>query len=160
MKSFKKIARAMLFVAIAVLSVGCEDVFIAGITVTDKAVTWSVKAEDGSSDTVLATIDEEGLLTAEGNGRVTVIATATDASGITGAKQITTSEQIVVGDLGAGGGKIFMHNAKTYEISAELPDTYKWDAVPVAVVAFNGNTDSNGGFSDWIWSDKDTLNAA
>ncbi|MEQ2457534.1 discoidin domain-containing protein, partial [Flavonifractor hominis] len=56
---------------------------------TDKSVTWSVTAEDGS-DTALASIDGSGLLTAgETEGVVKVVATANDGSGVTGEKSIT-----------------------------------------------------------------------
>ncbi|MEQ2457553.1 InlB B-repeat-containing protein, partial [Flavonifractor hominis] len=56
---------------------------------TDKSVTWSVTAEDGS-DTALASIDGSGLLTAgEAEGVVKVVATANDGSGVTGEKLIT-----------------------------------------------------------------------
>lgn len=51
---------------------------------TDQTVTWSVVAGTGT-----ATIDVNGLLTATSPGTVTVIATANDASGVTGSIQIT-----------------------------------------------------------------------
>ncbi|MEQ2456395.1 Ig-like domain-containing protein, partial [Flavonifractor hominis] len=67
---------------------------------TDKNVTWSVTAEDGS-DTALASIDGSGLLTAgEAEGVVKVVATANDGSGVTGEKLITidfADEPVVTG---------------------------------------------------------------
>lgn len=51
---------------------------------TDSTVTWSVVNETGS-----ATISVGGLLSATGAGTVTVVATANDASGVTGSIQIT-----------------------------------------------------------------------
>jgi hypothetical protein len=56
---------------------------------TNKTVTWSVENGTGS-----ATIDASGLLTATGNGTVTVKATANDGSGIVGQTVITISGQL------------------------------------------------------------------
>ena len=59
-------------------------------------VTWSV------SDPGLASIDANGMLTAEGNGTVTVTATATDWTGITGTADIAISNQTVgIADVSA-----------------------------------------------------------
>lgn len=49
---------------------------------TDQEVVWSVSNEN------IATIDQDGLLTAVSNGTVTVTATATDGSGVSGKKII------------------------------------------------------------------------
>jgi LPXTG-motif cell wall-anchored protein len=57
---------------------------------TDPSVTWSVTPGTGS-----ATISTTGLLTAAGNGTVTVIATANDGSGVIGTFVITISGQTV-----------------------------------------------------------------
>lgn len=57
---------------------------------TNKTVTWSVENGTGS-----ATIDASGLLTATGNGTVTVKATANDGSGIVGQTVITISGQLL-----------------------------------------------------------------
>lgn len=63
-------------------------------TATNKGVAWSV------SDTTLASIDTEGLLTPLKNGTVNVIATALDGSGIVGTKQIIiTNQNITVTSL-------------------------------------------------------------
>jgi hypothetical protein len=63
---------------------------------TDATYTWSVTNGTGSTS-----IDANGLLTALTNGTVEVIATANDASGITGTKTITISNQSVgINDLG------------------------------------------------------------
>ena len=56
---------------------------------TNKAVTWSV-APSPNGD---AWITTEGLLTAIGNGKVTVTATAQDGSAKSGTKEITISNQ-------------------------------------------------------------------
>ncbi|MEQ8548035.1 MAG: Ig-like domain-containing protein [Cyclobacteriaceae bacterium] len=55
---------------------------------TNKAVKWSVEPSN------LATINESGLLTAKGNGTVTVTATSVDGSGVKGAKDITITGQL------------------------------------------------------------------
>lgn len=54
---------------------------------TDNTVSWS------TNNSSIATIDVNGLLTAVGNGIVTVTATANDASSVTGQKDITISNQ-------------------------------------------------------------------
>jgi len=51
----------------------------------DPSVTWSADNE------AVATIDENGLLTAVGNGDVTVTATANDGSGVTGTLVVTVT---------------------------------------------------------------------
>lgn len=56
---------------------------------SDKSVTWSVSDED------IATISEGGLLTAVGDGIVTVRATAKDGSAIFGETQITITNQLI-----------------------------------------------------------------
>ena len=56
----------------------------------NKTVTWSVYNETGK-----ASISVSGLLTAENNGTVKVIAAAKDGSGIKGELQITISNQII-----------------------------------------------------------------
>jgi plastocyanin len=55
---------------------------------TDSTYTWSVVNGTGS-----ATISTGGLLTATGDGTVSVVATANDASGVTGAMTVTISGQ-------------------------------------------------------------------
>lgn len=54
----------------------------------EQDVVWSVTPGTGT-----ATISEGGLLTATGNGTITVVATATDGSGVTGSLEITISNQ-------------------------------------------------------------------
>ncbi|MDF1571856.1 MAG: Ig-like domain-containing protein [Bacteroidales bacterium] len=54
---------------------------------TDPSVTWSV------DDETIATIDENGLLTAVADGDVTVTATANDGSGVNGSLVVTISNQ-------------------------------------------------------------------
>lgn len=58
---------------------------------TDKSVTWSV-----TNDTGAATISESGLLTAVSVGGVTVVATANDGSEVTGALEITITDQPIL----------------------------------------------------------------
>ncbi|RUA31175.1 MAG: hypothetical protein DSY76_01690, partial [Bacteroidetes bacterium] len=55
---------------------------------TDNSVTWSVANVTGS-----ATIDANGLLTAVGDGIVTVIAVANDGTSVTGSTDVTISNQ-------------------------------------------------------------------
>ena len=56
---------------------------------TNPEVTWSLSPEG------LATIDENGLLTAVANGEVTVTATATDGSGVSGSTTVLITSQPV-----------------------------------------------------------------
>ncbi|MEN8203869.1 MAG: Ig-like domain-containing protein [Bacteroidota bacterium] len=62
----------------------------------NKDFTWSV------SDEVIATIDQDGLLTAMKSGVVTVTATAEDGSGVTGTKDITVTIKIYVMRISIG----------------------------------------------------------
>ncbi|WP_187273947.1 GH116 family glycosyl-hydrolase [Paenibacillus sp. N3.4] len=59
---------------------------------TDKSVTWAVYDAD-NKQTDLATISADGLLTAQKDGTVKVVATANGASGVQGEVQITISGQ-------------------------------------------------------------------
>ena len=70
---------------------------------TDNSVTWSVVNGTGS-----ATISAVGLLTATGDGTVTVTATANDAPGISGSTVITISNQTV------GITKLYENNILVY----------------------------------------------
>ena len=60
------------------------------IDASNKTVTWSVVNGTGS-----AIIDASGVLSATGNGTITVTATANDGTGITGNKDITISNQAI-----------------------------------------------------------------
>ncbi|MGG1636890.1 S-layer homology domain-containing protein [Paenibacillus sp. NRS-1760] len=64
-------------------------------TAANKNVVWSVVNEDGSS-TTLAAIGTDGLLHATAEGKVTVVATAADGSGVKGEKKITLLADPVV----------------------------------------------------------------
>lgn len=57
---------------------------------TNKDLSWSISDED------LATVDQDGLVTAIKNGTVTITATAQDTSGITGTMSITITNQITL----------------------------------------------------------------
>jgi len=55
---------------------------VSPVNATDKTIAWSV------SDTTVAFISSNGLLTAKNNGTITVIATANDGSDVQGKLQI------------------------------------------------------------------------
>lgn len=62
---------------------------------SNKAVTWAVFEEDGLTNTDKATIDQSGLLRAVKDGKVKVVATAKDGSGVRSERVITISGQPV-----------------------------------------------------------------
>ncbi len=62
-------------------------VIINGIAASARSIVWSV------SDPKIATINADGLLSAKGNGIVTVTATLTNGTGVTGTAQIVVSNQ-------------------------------------------------------------------
>lgn len=57
-------------------------------------VTWSISEADGITSTNKATINASGLLTAQNDGIVKVVATATDGSGVIGFNYVIISGQI------------------------------------------------------------------
>ena len=85
---------------------------------TDKTYTWSVFDLTGS-----ATIDSLGILTAVGNGTVTVKATANDGSNITGQKVITVGGQNMLVQsisLSGAGGKTSVKRNNSLQINATV----------------------------------------
>ena len=71
---------------------------------TAQDVSWSVVGTDGNA-TALATISADGLLTAKDNGLVTVIAAATDDSGVRGQATIKiTGQPVVITNVQAASG--------------------------------------------------------
>ncbi len=89
------------------------------LNATDKTVTWSI-----SNGTGLATINPAGLVTAVGNGIVTVRATTNDGSGVFGTMVITISNQIVsvtvINVTGAGGSTTISADNGTLQLNAEV----------------------------------------
>jgi uncharacterized repeat protein (TIGR03803 family) len=86
---------------------------------SNQNVTWSI-----SSGSAYATINASGLLTAVANGTVTVKATANDASGVFGTKDITiTGQTILVTSVtvsGAGNATTISSNAGTLQMNASV----------------------------------------
>ena len=80
-------------------SISQANVKVLPESATNQKVTWTV------SDNFVASIDENGKLTARKNGTVTITATAQDGSKITGSKEI------IITDWKANG---FTFNSKTY----------------------------------------------
>lgn len=68
------------------------------VDASNDEVTWSVENSTGA-----ATIDQDGLLTAAGNGIVIVKATAKDGSEVYGKETVTISGQTAGGGSGSGG---------------------------------------------------------
>ena len=106
----------------------------------DKTVTWSVADGTGS-----ATISDTGLLTAIGDGTVTVTATANDASNTTGSAEITISNQIIVlvntiTVQGKGGASAITANNGTLQMNASVgPDDAKDKTVTWSVADGTGS---------------------
>ena len=98
---------------------------VAGVLPEDagnQEVTWTVENRTGS-----ATISATGLLSAVGNGTVTVKATATDGSGIVGSETILLSGQIsktlVDGITLSSTSDTITTNGQTLQISASVSPT-------------------------------------
>ena len=98
---------------------------VAGVLPQDagnQQVTWSVENRTGS-----ATISSTGLLSAVGNGAVTVKATATDGSGVVGSETILLSGQIsktlVDGITLNSTSDTITTNGQTLQISATVSPT-------------------------------------
>ena len=85
-----------------------------------QSVTWSVPSSNS-----VATISTSGVLTAIGNGTVTVTATANDGTGIMGTTDITVSNQSV--------GIAEAHNAKNFSIYPNPANDQLW-------IQWSGNT--------------------
>ena len=81
---------------------------------TDSSVSWSVTPGTGT-----ATITQAGVLTAQTEGTVTVVATAEDDSGVTGSKVITITPAVVLvtGITVSGDGTAVLGETKTYSVS-------------------------------------------
>ena len=89
---------------------------------TDKSVTWTVTALDGTA-TEAATIDENGLLTSAADGIVRVTATANDGSEVFGATEITidaTAPTVAVTGLVDGSS---LGNAGELAVQVAISDT-------------------------------------
>ena len=99
---------------------------------TTKTVNWSVINETGS-----ATINSSGLLTAEKEGTVRVIASAADSSGVTGELQITISNQTIL--------------VKNLEIVSNIPgDTIRGIGKKVQFDAIISPSDATNQKTDWF----------
>jgi uncharacterized protein YjdB len=84
---------------------------------SNKSVTWTI-----ASGSAYAAISQSGLVTATGNGTVTVRATANDGSGIYGTFTITISNQVIpvtgITVTGAGGSSTISIDNGTLQLSA------------------------------------------
>jgi len=87
---------------------------------SDKTVTWSV------DDTNIATIDANGMLTAVGNGTVSVTATANDGYGGTGSLDVYVSGQydVELADLTALKAEDPTDESTVYKITGKVLLTY------------------------------------
>jgi uncharacterized protein YjdB len=90
---------------------------------TSKNVTWSVTSGTGN-----ASINATGMLSAISNGTVTVTASSTDGSGVTGTRVITISGQVVsvssVSVSGEGGATAIFNDHGTLQLYADVQPDY------------------------------------
>jgi uncharacterized protein YjdB len=108
------------------------------VNATDKTVTWSIV--NGSQ---YAVISNTGLVTAAGNGIITLRATANDGSGVYGSIIITISNQIIpvsgITITGAGGKTTISADNGSLQLSASvLPGSATDKSVTWSLV--NGNS--------------------
>jgi hypothetical protein len=114
---------------------------------TDQSVTWSIQNITGA-----ATIDQNGLMTAVADGEVTVVATANDASGISGSMNIFISGQssVLVTSIvveGEGGATAITEQGGGLQMSATvLPLDAQDTSVTWSIVngTGTGTIDANG----------------
>ena len=97
---------------------------------TSKAVIWSV------NDERLATIQQNGLLTAVGNGIVTVTATAADGSGVANSLQVKISNQ----PNSSSGGSSSSSSGGTPSYTVSVADTDHGDVTVRPTRAERGET--------------------
>ncbi len=112
---------------------------------TDMRIVWSV------SDFTLASITQEGLLSAINDGVVTITASALDGSGVTGTLDITNSNQTPVVPVstvtvtGEGGASTITENGGSLQMMAEvLPAdatdaTVLWSVSDSSIAKINQN---------------------
>ncbi|WEK55042.1 MAG: Ig-like domain-containing protein [Candidatus Cohnella colombiensis] len=96
----------------------------------NQAISWSVTGIDGTV-TNRATISNDGLLTANRNGQVKVIATATDGSGVRGETIITiTGQPVEVASITITGESEITAKGGTLQLMADVTPT---DAVDLSI---------------------------
>jgi nitrogen fixation protein len=116
---------------------------------TMKSVTWVVYESDGYTPTDKAVIDHTGLLTAQSDGEVKVVAIAKDGSSVSGYKDIAINQSIPVGSNIARGAKV----TTSTEHSAEYKGTFAVDGQLNTEWASNETT-------PWIqldWNEPQTI---
>ncbi len=95
------------------------NVLVLPANATDMTINWSL--ENGTGE---ASINTDGLVTAIGNGTVTVRATAADGSGVSGTLTISISNQIVpvtsISVTGEGGATAIFDNGGTLQLSVDV----------------------------------------
>ena len=81
------------------LAVGAQEQLTATVLPEDavQAVTWT------SSDPTVATVDENGLVTAVASGTATITATTTDGTGLTATCEVTVEDPAIPGDVNGDG---------------------------------------------------------
>ncbi len=91
---------------------------------SNQEVTWAV------SNTAIAKISEEGILTPIANGTVTITATATDGSEVSGSAEITLSGVTVTGTIVASASDIIsaLSNASAGDVIYVREGTYSFNS--------------------------------
>jgi uncharacterized protein YjdB len=109
------------------------------LNATDHTITWSLVNVTG-----VALINSTGTVTAVGNGTVRAIATASDGSGVSGALEISITNQVVLVSsikvTGAGGVSIITNEDGTLQLNADILPVYSTNkAVDWSIISGTGN---------------------
>ncbi len=108
---------------------------------TNKSVTWT------SSNTSVATVDANGLVTAKATGTATITATAADGSGKKATCTVTVN--IEVSEFVVNGIKYSLTGNKTVKVAK---DSYSGDIVIPSSVTYGGTTYSVTAIGDYVFN--------
>lgn len=121
--------------------VGDSVILSAGISpsnATVQNVTWT------SSDTSIATVDEQGEVIGVAAGKVKITATSTDGNGVKGVAWVYVTTPINITSLKINSSSIYMLNGKSRQLSVIVrpvtnTDAYSWYSSDTGIVTVNQN---------------------